>query len=213
VAEVEVARQQVAEAARRLAQEGLILGASGNVSARVDDTVVVTPTGGRCAELEPDDMAVVGMDGTPEPGSPGPTSELSLHLGAYERHGAGAVIHTHSPIATAVSCVAEEVPVVHYGMLAFGGAVRVAPYRTFGTPELADAVLDALEGKRAALMANHGTVVLAGDPAEGVELSLLLEWCCEVYSRASALGSPRVLTDEEQQDVIRSVIERGYGEA
>lgn len=210
MAEVEAARLAVAVAARRLAAEGLILGAAGNVSMRAGDLVVVTPGGGRCADLDTDDLAVVGLDGTPEPGSPTPTSELDLHLGAYERHGAGAVVHTHSPIATALSCVLEEVPVVHYAMLALGGSIPVAPYHTFGTHELATAVLDALAGKRAALLANHGTVVLAGDANEGVDLTLLLEWACEVYSRAAALGEPKILSDSEQQEVVRTVTERGY---
>jgi L-fuculose-phosphate aldolase len=129
----------------------------------------------------------------------------------YERFGAGAVVHTHAPIATALSCVIDELPCVHYQMLLLGGTVRVAPYRTFGTPELADVTLGALEGRTAALMANHGAIVYAHDLATAVEHSLLLEWACEVYWRAAAIGSPRALEEEERNAVVQAAVERGYG--
>jgi L-fuculose-phosphate aldolase len=209
--ELEPARERVAAAARRLAAERLVTGSSGNVSQRSGDYAVVTPTGGILGALQPDDVAVVELDGRALPGSSQPTSEIDLHLGAMVRFGAGAVVHTHSPAATALACVVDEVPVVHYGMLALGGAVPVAPYQTFGTPQLAEAVLDALDGRRAALMASHGAVVFAGDVEEAVELAILLEWACDVYWRALAVGSPRVLGSAEQQAVIAAALERGYG--
>jgi L-fuculose-phosphate aldolase len=207
-------REQLAAAARRLAAEELVLGTAGNVSRRAgDDHVVISPTGVALRDLEAEQVAIVDLDGRPVEGSPAPTSELDLHLGAIRRFGAGAVVHTHSPIATALSCVVDEVPVVHYTMLLLGGAVPVAPYRTFGTSELAEGTLDALEGRRAALMASHGAVVHAGDLEEAVELALLLEWACEVYWRAVQVGTPRVLEEAEQRAVVQAVIERGYGGA
>ena len=204
-------RERLAAAARRLGAEGLVLGSSGNVSLRTDDRVLVSPTGGVLATLDASDVAAVEIDGRPLPDSPEPTSEIDIHLGAMVRHGAGAVVHTHSPAATALSCVVDEVPIVHYGMLALGGSVPVAPYRTFGTPELAEGVLEALDGRRAALMASHGAVVLAGDVEEAVELALLLEWACDVYWRALQVGTPHVMTEAEQQDVIAAFITRNYG--
>lgn len=209
--ELEPERERVAAAARQLAAEGLVIGSSGNVSLRAGGYAVVTPTGAALATLEAADTAVVELDGRSVPGSPEPTSEIDLHLGAMLRYGAGAVVHTHSPAATAMACVVDEVPVVHYAMLALGGAVPVAPYRTFGTPELAEVVLEALDGRRAALMASHGAVVFAGDLEEAVELALLLEWACDLYARALAVGTPRVLDAEAQQAVIAAVLERGYG--
>jgi L-fuculose-phosphate aldolase len=204
-------REQVAAAARSLAAEGLVLGTSGNISARRDDLVAVSPTGAVLAELRAEQVSVVDLRGRLVHGELEPTSELGLHLGVYERFETGAVVHTHSPVATALSCVLDELPAVHYAMLALGGSVRVAPYLTFGTPELASAVLDALEGKTAALMANHGALVHGADMAAAVDLALLLEWACSVYWRAAAIGTPRTLGDDELGAVLGAVLERGYG--
>jgi L-fuculose-phosphate aldolase len=115
-------------------------------------------------------------------------------------------------MATALSCVIDELPCVHYSMLLLGGTVKVAPYATFGTPELASAVGEALEGHTAALMANHGAVAYAGTVADAVERSLLLEWACTVYWRASALGQPRTLDAAERDAVVAAALERGYGQ-
>jgi L-fuculose-phosphate aldolase len=208
---LEAEREQVAQVSRRLAAEGLVLGTSGNVSARRGDEVAITPTGAVLAELHAEQVTVVSREGEHVDGELAPTSEIELHLGVYRRYDPGAVVHTHAPMATALSCVIDEVPCVHYAMLQLGGAVPVAPYETFGTPELARAVLDALEGRRAALMANHGAIVHAADAAEALELSLLLEWACTVYWRAAALGEPRALGEAERQAVIEAALSRGYG--
>jgi len=204
-------REQVADVSRRLAAEGLVLGTAGNVSARNGDLVAITPTGAVLADLEPEQVSVVDLDGEQADGDLAPTSEIELHLGVYRRYDAGAVVHTHAPMATALSCVLDEVPCVHYGMLQLGGSVPVAPYETFGTPELAQSVLDALEGRRAALMANHGAIVHAGDVDEALQLSLLLEWACDVYWRAAQVGEPRALGPAERQAVIDAALARGYG--
>jgi L-fuculose-phosphate aldolase len=204
-------RRAVAAAARRLAAEGLVFGTSGNVSAAAGDLVAITPTGAVLAELEPGDIAVVDRQGALVEGELEPTSELDLHLSVYERFDVGAVVHTHAPMATALSCVIDELPCVHYSMLLIGGTVKVAPYATFGTPELAGAVADALEGRTAALMANHGAVTTGGDVDAAVQGSLLLEWACTVYWRARAIGEPRVLDGDERAAVVSAALERGYG--
>jgi L-fuculose-phosphate aldolase len=210
----QAAREAVATASRRLAAEGLVLGTAGNVSARIDDgeRFAITPTGAVLAELEPEQVCVVDAAGDQVDGELAPTSELDLHLSVYVRHGAGAVVHTHAPMATALSCVVDELPCVHYSMLLLGGTVKVAPYETFGTPELAVAVGDALEGATAALMANHGAVAYAERVEDAVERSLLLEWACGVYWHARAIGEPRVLDDAARQAVIEAAVSRGYGQ-
>src|SRR5918999_2608649 len=204
-------REQVAVVSRRLAAEGLVLGTAGNVSARREGEVAITPTGAALAELEPDHVTVVDLDGDVVDGELAPTSELDLHLGVYRRYDAGAVVHTHAPMATALSCVLDELPCVHYQMLLLGGTVRVAPYATFGTPALAESVLGALEGRTAALMANHGAIAYAADVEAAADLSLLLEWACTVYWRAAQLGEPRALDEEARNAVIAAAAERGYG--
>src|SRR5918999_3812306 len=204
-------REQVAVVSRRLAAEGLVLGTAGNVSARREGEVAITPTGAALAELEPDHVTVVDLDGDVVDGELAPTSELDLHLGVYRRYDAGAVVHTHAPMATALSCVLDELPCVHYQMLLLGGTVPVARYETFGTPRLAESVLEALEGGTAALMANHGAIVHAADMDTAVVLSLLLEWACSVYWHAAAIGEPRLLDSEQREAVVAAAVERGYG--
>jgi L-fuculose-phosphate aldolase len=205
-------RTQVAEACRRLAREGLVIGTAGNVSARAgEDEIAISPTGAVLGDLAAEEVTVVDSKGEVVAGDLEPTSELDLHLGVYERYGAGAVVHTHAPMATALSCVIDELPCVHYQMLLLGGTVPVARYETFGTPELAAAVLDALDGRSAALMANHGAITHGPDVDDAVERALLLEWACAVYWRAAAIGSPRTLDDEQRQAVVAAAVERGYG--
>ena len=204
-------REAVAAVCRALASEGLVAGTSGNVSARAGDHIAITPTGGVLAELTPGDVAVVDLAGSLVEGPFEPTSEIDLHLGVYRRYDAGAVVHTHPPTATALSCVLDEVPCVHYEMLRLGGPVPVARYETFGTTQLADAALDALEGRTAVLMANHGALTYAADPAAAADLTRLLEWACTVYWRAAAIGTPRELGEEERQAVVDAALTRGYG--
>jgi L-fuculose-phosphate aldolase len=205
-------REEVAHASRRLAAEGLVLGTAGNVSRRSGDRVAITPTGAVLADLEPEQVTVLDLDGNVVDGRLEPTSELDLHLGVYRRYEAGAVVHTHAPMATALSCVLEdELPCVHYQLLLLGGSVPVAPYATFGTPALAESVLDALEGHTAALMANHGAIAYASDADAAVELSLLLEWACTVYWHAAQVGTPRALDEKQQQAVVEAAAARRYG--
>jgi len=209
---VDRAREQVAAACGRLAEERLVVGTAGNVSARAGDHVAISATGAVLADATPELVSVIDMDGRVVEGELAPTSELDLHLGVYRRYDAGAVVHTHAPMATALSCVLEdELPCVHYQMLLLGGPVRVARYATFGTPELAENVLEALEGRTGALMANHGAITHAAELAGAVELALLLEWACGVYWHAAAIGTPRELDEDQRQAVVTAAIERRYG--
>lgn len=201
----------MAAAARRLAADGLVTGTAGNVSARAGERVAVTPTGARLEDVTPEQVAVVALDGEHLAGDLAPTSELELHLGIYRQLEAGAVVHSHARFATAVACVLDELPVVHYQMLALGGPIRVAPYATFGTPQLAELTLKALDGRSAALMANHGAIAYGSDLDTAMEQAMLLEWACELYWRASALGTPRTLGRSDQLAFVETVSRRGYG--
>lgn len=206
------ARDEVAAACRSLAAEGLLVGTAGNVSMRVRDLVAITATGVVLADCQAHDVVLVDHDGTLVDGGLRPTSELDLHLGVYaDRPDVTAVVHTHAPWATAAACVLDELPVLHYQQLLLGGAVRVAAYATFGSPELALSVRGALEGRQAALMANHGSVAVGASLAKAVEHAVLLEWLAALHHRASALGTPRVLTDAEQEAVVLTALSTHYG--
>jgi len=204
-------RKQIAAASRRLASEGLVLGTAGNLSACRDSLVAITPSGAQLESLAPEQVVVVDLEGRLVEGDLEPSSELGLHLGIYRRYQTGAVVHTHAPMATALSCVLDELPCVHYQMLLLGGTVRVASYKTFGTAALAESVIEALEGRAAALMANHGAITHATDVDAAVELSLLLEWACTIYWRAAMLGEPRALDETQREAVIAAAVERSYG--
>jgi L-fuculose-phosphate aldolase len=202
-------REALADACRRLASEGLVIGSAGNISVRVGDQILSTPTGCTFQDVGPEEMSVVELDGEIVDGAP--TSELGLHLGVYRAMDwATAVVHTHSPMATAVGCVIEELPPIHYAMLALGGTVQVAPYATFGSDELHRLVLEALEGRTAALMKNHGTLNCAASLEAAVDGAQLLEWACTLYWHAAQLGEPAVLTDEQLADVATQVQRLDY---
>jgi L-fuculose-phosphate aldolase len=110
-----------------------------------------------------------------------------------------------------VACTAAELPAVHYAMVELGGALRVAPYATYGSEELAVHVLAALEGRHAALLQNHGSVAIAETPAAAVERLVLTEWAAELYARCRGLGTPRILSEEELDTVAATVSATGYG--
>jgi L-fuculose-phosphate aldolase len=116
-------------------------------------------------------------------------------------------------MATAVGCAVDELPAIHYQMLALGGSVRVAPYATFGSDELHSHVLAALEGHTAALMKNHGTLTCGAALDAAVDATFLLEWACSLYWHASQLGEPSVLSEEQLADVAAQVQRLSYGAA
>ena len=188
-----------------------MVGTAGNVSVRDGERIAITASGASFDSLTEDHVVVVDLDGRVVDGGFEPTSEILLHLGIYARYGSGAVVHTHAPAATAVACVHDALPVVHYQLLSLGGEIRVAPYRTFGTQLLADAVVEALDGRSGALMANHGAVTHAATLDKALEHMSVLEWASDVYGRAVAQGAPRVLTEAEQHAVIEAAISRSYG--
>jgi len=205
-------REAVAAACRRLAAEGLVIQTAGNISVRTGDAVVITPSGGVFEELDAEQMTILDLAGNVIDGRHGPSSEVALHLGVYERLAhAGAVVHTHAPVATALSCVVDEVPPVHYSMLALGGAIPVADYATFGTGELARNVVAELERAPATLMRSHGATTYGNDLDGAVEQMRLLEWACTVYWRARMIGEPAVMTQAQAEDVVKVYTERNYG--
>jgi L-fuculose-phosphate aldolase len=204
-------REAVAAASRHLAQKGLVIGTAGNISARKGDLVAVTPTGADLSTVTAEMVTVIDLEGEVVDGDLAPTSEVPLHTGIYAATNALAITHAHAMASTALSCCFDELPPLHYSCLGLGGAPRTAAYATFGSEELARNVLEALQGRNAAMMQNHGSVAYGSKMAEAVERLELLEWLAELYWRASSMGTPHVLTDKDFEDIITAAIERGYG--
>ncbi|MEW1626650.1 class II aldolase/adducin family protein [Streptomyces sp. NPDC089173] len=209
---VALAWRDVVATARRSAADGLVVGTSGNVSARVGDLVLVTPTGVPYDRLGAEDAVGVDLDGRQVLGQLRPTSELPLHLAVYTETDAAAVVHTHAVHATAVSTLVTEVPLVHYAAAILGGPVRTAPYARYGTPELADAMLTALRGRTGCLLANHGTVTYGPTLGQAYERTAQLEWLCRLWLTASALPgrTPSLLSGAQLDEVTEAL--KGYGQ-
>jgi L-fuculose-phosphate aldolase len=193
-------REAVASASRHLAEEGLVIGTAGNISARQGDLVAVTPTGADLATVTADMVTVINLAG-----------EIVDGDLAYAATNAQAITHAHAMASTALSCSHDELPPLHYSCLGLGGAPRTAAYATFGSQELADNVIEALQGRNAAMMQNHGSIAYGNTMKEAVERLELLEWLAELYWRAASMGTPRVLTDKDFEAIIVSAMERGYG--
>lgn len=201
---------EVLATARAMNTVGINRGAAGNVSAREGDSFIITPTGMAYDECAPEDMVKVGAGGTAL-GKRKPSSEWRFHRDIYvARPEAGAIIHTHAPFATSLACQELEIPPFHYMIARFGGdTIRCAGYATFGTQELSDAMLFALRGRNACLMAHHGMVVFGADLKEALALSVELESLCEQFWRVLQLGAPKLLPPDEMARVIEKF--KSYG--
>ncbi|MBW0117138.1 class II aldolase/adducin family protein [Pseudonocardia abyssalis] len=208
------ARAAVVDLCRGLVDRGLVVGTAGNVSVRDGDRIAVSPSAVDYGEMTPEMVGVHALDGTPIDAPLRATSELALHVLVHTRDGAcdgEVVLHTHAPASTALSTVVDEVPLTHYYSAFFGGAVRVAPYATFGTPELAAHVHAALDGRSAALMANHGAVLVAPALAGALDRAAYLEYVCDVALRALGTGLPLRTLDAAEIDRVRTAL-GGHGQ-
>ncbi|MGW0915625.1 class II aldolase/adducin family protein [Streptomyces sp. NPDC002784] len=204
--------EELVATARRTVSDGLVVGTSGNVSVCVGDTVLVTPTGVPYDRLTPEDVTGVDLSGRQVLGKLRPTSELPMHLAVYGATGARAIVHTHAVHATAVSTLVQEVPAIHYITADLGGPVRVAPYATYGTEELARNMLRALTDRTACLLQNHGTLAYGATLTQAYDRTAQLEWMCRVWLTASSIPglSPSLLSAEQLTEVTEKL--RGYGQ-
>jgi L-fuculose-phosphate aldolase len=190
-------RAVVVRYAQRLRSDGLVVGTAGNLSSRAGDLVAITPSGVDYESLTPESICVVGLDGSPVDARSEPSRELPMHLSAYRAADTGAVVHTHSPYATALAAVADELPAIHYLIADLGGPVRVAPYATPGGDELAAGIIRALAGRSGALLRNHGAITVGESLEQAYSRAVTLEWLAALYVRARLLGEPSVLPDDE----------------
>ena len=204
-------REAVIAGCRELVRRGLVFGTSGNISVRRDaQYFFVTPSGMSYESLEPDDIPLIDVDGNWY-GRRRPSSEWRFHRDVFtSRHEVDAIVHTHSPKATGLACTGRGIPAFHYMVAVAGGPdIRCAPYHTFGTQELSDAALAALDGRKACLLANHGVIAVGVDLPAALALAGEVENLAAQYCMALAVGNVRILNDTEMSRVLEKF--RTYG--
>lgn len=204
-------REQIAERCASFAADGLIVGTAGNISIRVDDLVAITASGVDYQKMRAEHVTVMNMDGEMVEGDLEPSSEWALHLAAYQATGDFAVVHTHSPKATAVASLhnVSQIPGVHYYVCIFGGPIKIADYARYGTIQLAENVRAALRDRTGALMANHGAVVTGKNLDTAYEKARQLEWLSQVYLDTLNIGCPRILSDDALTEVSKAISNYG----
>ncbi len=195
-------RAELSAAYRRVAELGLNVVSSGNVSARVDGGMLVSPTGATADTIEPASFALVGEHGTWDPDGPTPSSEWRMHLAVYHRSpAAGAIVHTHSDHCVALASHGRSLPGFTYVVGFFGGTdVPCVPYHTFGSAALADAAAAALVDRTACLLANHGMIARGPDLASAIDAAHRLEVLCRQYLIALQVGEPQLLSADDWRE-------------
>jgi L-fuculose-phosphate aldolase len=204
-------RQHMLQALRRLDALGLNRGSTGNLSLRLGDGMLITPTGMGADDLGADDLVWLGFDGTLR-GRWKPSSEWHFHQALYlDRPALQAVVHTHATHATALACLRRDLPAFHYMVAVAGGdSVRCAPYHLFGTEALSHAVVEAMQGRKACLLATHGLVSAGGSLAEAMKVMVEIESLCQTYLAALSAGTPVLLDGDEMAAVLERF--RSYGQ-
>ena len=204
-------RMRLANAGRRLVALGLSPATSGNLSVRAKHGYIITPSGAAFDSVAPDELVYMGEEWTHSGGQKPASSEWRLHRDIYRKHpDAGAVVHIHSPAATTLSCLRRSIPAFHYEVAFAGGKdIRCATYATFGTQELSNATLEALEGRRACLLANHGIVAIGAEIEAAALLAERVENLARLYWQALQVGEPTLLDDDEMARVLERF--SGYG--
>jgi L-fuculose-phosphate aldolase len=204
-------RTAVIAGCRDLTRLGLTHGTSGNVSLRRDrGSFFVSPTGLAYETLAPDDVPLVTLEGVWY-GRRRPSSEWRFHRDIMAaRMEVGAIVHAHSRYATALACTGRGIPAFHYMVAVAGGAdIRCAPYHAFGTQELSDAALAALEGRKACLLAHHGIIAIGADLGAALKLAGEVESLAAQYCTALAVGNVGLLDAQQMRTVIEKF--RTYG--
>ncbi len=203
MAEYEDLRRQVIDSCNNMNRFGLNEGKSGNISVRNADGILISASGVRYDTMQPDHIVQMDLQGH-YLGDFLPSSEWRMHLDIYRAHeGAGAVVHAHSPHATALSCLREDVPAFHYMIGVTGGSsLRCAEYARFGTPELSEAMLSAMEDRTACLLANHGLICFSSTLEKAMDLAVEIEALCRQYILARQCGTPVILSEAEMQEVL-----------
>jgi L-fuculose-phosphate aldolase len=203
-------REQLVDVMRRMEATGLNRGTTGNASARAGDTVLITPTNVPAEDLTPKGIVALDMSGRPLDPAQHPSSEWQMHLGIYvQRPDAVAIVHCHSRFASILACCGRPIPSLHY-MVGVSGrsSIPLAPYACFGSLELADNVVKALDGGLACLMANHGQIALGASVRRAFAVALEVEEQAAIYWGSLSIGGPNLLSAEQMAEVFTRFRER-----
>jgi L-fuculose-phosphate aldolase len=206
-------RRSIVDSCRAMNALGINQGTSGNISARYEDVMLITPSGVPYEEMAPGDIARMPIDGEygSWEGPMQPSSEWRFHLDIMRaRPEIGSVVHTHSTYATTLAICGKEIPAIHYMIAAAGGpTIRVAPYATYGTKELSENALRALEGRTCCLLANHGMIATGANLKRAMWLAVELETLSKQYYLALQIGGAQTLSDGEIGHVVEKF--KSYG--
>lgn len=207
-------RLRLIEIAKRISQSGLVAGTWGNVSARLNDhEILITPSGFGKGELNPEHLVVVDMSGEIIRGKLRPSMETPMHVKIYNcRPDVNAIVHTHSPMATAFAVADKKLPVITVDFASvIGEAILVAPYARPGTSELAEVVTEALNEKAVILLGNHGVVAVGDSLDEAFHIAVIVEEAAKIYIYANLIGGVSSIPDEEV-NAIRNYYLKEYGQ-
>jgi L-fuculose-phosphate aldolase len=196
-------RQTLLTTALEMNRSGVNQGTSGNVSVKTPDGFLITPSGMPYSDMGPDDLVPMRADGT-WTGPLAPSSEWRFHRDIYhQRADVLAIVHTHSISATALACLDRSIPPFHYMVAAAGGRdIRVTPYATFGSQELSDFAVAALQGRKACLLGHHGVIACGPTLQKALSLAIEVETLAKMYLAALTVGEPSLLSDVEMDVVI-----------
>ncbi|MHB1191999.1 MAG: class II aldolase/adducin family protein [Longimicrobiales bacterium] len=202
--DVRRARAAVLRVARSMSARGLTHGTSGNVSARIADGMVITPSALPYGEMAERDLVVLTLEGHVLGGERKPSSEWPLHAAVYRaRPDAAAIVHAHAIHCTTLATLRRGIPAFHYMVAVAGGdSIRCARYAPFGSPELAGHVVSALEDRLACLLENHGMVAVGSSPDAALDLAAEVENLAEIYWRALQVGEPVLLSADEMAEAL-----------
>ena len=206
----EALRREIVAACINMNARGINQGTSGNISVRVPEGFLITPSGMTYEETRPGDIVVMHLDGTHE-GKRKPSSEWRFHRDLMKtRPEVGAVVHTHSMFAATLSCLHLDIPAVHYMVAASGGTeIRVAKYATFGTEQLSKNALEALEGRTCCLLKNHGVIATGPNIKRALWLAHEVETVARQYYLSLAIGGGDIIPDDEINRIIEKF--KAYG--
>ena len=207
-------REEMVNVCRRMNSTGINQGTAGNLSARIDGGFLITPTSLPYDRMGPEDIVEMSYDGTYE-GKHRPSSEWRFHRDIMQaRTAIIAILHCHSIYATTLACHYKPIPAFHYMVGVAGGTtIRVAPYATFGTQQLSDNAIEALDGRLACLLGQHGQISLGKNLEAALSLAVEVETLSRLYVQALPLGDPPILSDEEMARVIEQMRKMSYGQA